>query len=55
MHSVLDNAHVISDYLEDEMSHGVVLGAFAPDDVPGVHINQFGIIPKSHQSGNGDK
>ena len=55
MHSVSDNAHVVSDYLEAEKSRGAVLGAFASDDVPGVYINQFGITPKSHQSGNGGK
>ena len=51
MHSALDNTHVASNYLEAEMSWGVVLGLFAPDKVPGVHINRFGAIPKSHQPG----
>ena len=39
MYSVVDNAHVVSDYLEAEMSRGAVLGPFAPDAVPGVQIN----------------
>ena len=51
MHSVTDNAHIVSDYLEAEMSRGAVLGPFAPEDVPEVHINRFGVIPKSHQPG----
>ena len=46
----MDNAHVVSDYLEAEMSRGAVLGPFAPDVVPGVHINRFGVIPKPHQA-----
>ena len=33
------------------MSRGVVLGPFAPEDVPEVHIHRFGVIPKSHQPG----
>ena len=51
MHSVVDNAPVVSDYLEAEMSRGAVLGPFAPDAMPGVQINQFGVIPKPHQPG----
>ena len=35
MHSVLDNTHVVSDYLEAEMNWGAVLCPFAPDNVPG--------------------
>ena len=54
MHSVLDNAHVVSDYLEADMRWGTYtcgFGPLAPDVVPGMHINQFGVIPEPHQLG----
>ena len=51
MHSVLDNTHIVNDYQGAEMSRGAILSPFAPDIVPGVHINRFGVIPKPHQLG----
>ena len=51
MHSTMDKAHIVSEYLEAEISRGTVLGPLAPEDVPEVHINWFGVISKSHQPG----
>lgn len=51
MYSTQDHPQVVRDYLRDELTRGAVLGPFAPEEVPEVHINRFGVIPKSHQPG----
>lgn len=50
-HSVDENAQVVMDYLEAEKRREVLLGPFLRVEVPSVHINCFGIIPKSGQPG----
>ena len=51
MYSTVDYPHVVRDYLRDELKRGTVLGPFVPEEVPEVHLNRFGVIPKSHQPG----
>ena len=51
MRSADENAQVVTDYLAAEKRRGVLLGPFPREDVPGVHINRFGVIPKSGQPG----
>lgn len=36
--------------LAEEKKRGVLLGPFAHGEVPGVHLNRFGVIPKSSQN-----
>ena len=49
MHSATENFQVVSEYLAAEMSRGVLLGPFDRSEVPEVHLNRFGVIPKSSQ------
>lgn len=49
MHSAEENPHVVEEYLEAELARGVLLGPFQREEVPGVHLNRFGVIPKSSQ------
>ena len=51
MYSAVENAQVVDDYLEAEKLRQVVLGPFSPAAVPNVHINRFGVIPKSGRPG----
>ena len=51
MRSADDNPQVVQDYLEAELRRGMVLGPFIRAEVPEVHLNRFGVIPKSHQPG----
>ena len=44
MRSADKNAQVVIDYLAAEKRRGVLLGPFPREDVPGVHINRFGVI-----------
>ena len=53
MQSAMENADVVSGYLQEEMRRGVLLGPFHPAEIPGLHINWFGVIPKSGRPGNG--
>jgi hypothetical protein len=47
----IGNPQVVQDYLEAELRRGVVLGPFIRAEVPKVHLNRFGVIPKPHQPG----
>ena len=53
MVSANQNPQVVSNYLKDEREAGRVLGPIPATDVArvGVHINRFGVIPKSNQPG----
>ena len=51
MHSADENHQVVTEYLEAEMRRGVVLGPFHPAEIPELHINRFGVIPKSGRPG----
>ena len=51
MHSATENFQVVSEYLAAEMSRGVLLGLFDRSEVLEVHLNRFGVIPKSSQPG----
>ena len=51
MRSALENSEVVSAYLAEEKRRGVLLGPFERGEVPGVHLNRFGVIPKSSQPG----
>ena len=43
------NAHsqVIDEYLKEEISHGSIAGPFQCPPIKNLHINRFGVIPKS--------
>ena len=47
MKSAMDNPQVISQYLESECRVGRVVGPLSVEEFPFVHINRFGVIPKS--------
>ena len=47
MKSAMDNSQVITQYLESECSAGRVVGPLSTEEFPFVHINRFGVIPKS--------
>jgi len=49
MNSSLDHPLVVQEYLRKEVVEGRVAGPFREELVPHVHINRFGVIPKSHQ------
>ena len=51
MYSTLDHPEVVRVYLSEEPKRRTILGPFAPEEVPEVKINWFGVIPKSHQPG----
>ena len=51
MKSAEENHQVVTDYLEAERCRRVILGPFSREEVPGVHLSRFGVIPKSHQPG----
>ena len=49
MHLAEENVQVGDDYLESEKHRNRLLGPFPPAAVLHVHINRFGVIPKSGQ------
>ena len=51
MKSAEEHHQVVTDYLEAERCRGVILGPFSREEVLGVHLSRFGVIPKSHQPG----
>ena len=46
MHSTLEHADMVRDYLAKECLLGRVLGPFDPASLPEVHVSRFGVIPK---------
>lgn len=52
MHSANLHPEVITTYLQKEISLGRMLGPFHDtSNLPQLHINRFGVIPKGHQTG----
>ena len=52
MRSVLDNASVVQEYLDKEVTLGRIVGPVSPEMVPvGTQLSAFGVIPKSNQPG----
>ncbi len=51
MKSALENKGVVEQYLKREVELKRVVGPMVPHSIPGVQINRFGVIPKSHQPG----
>ena len=51
MQSAGTNPAVVRDYLRNEVQSGTLIGLLKKEAVPGVHINRFGVIPKSQQPG----
>ena len=51
MQSALDHHQVITEYLQDERTKGRITGPFGSNEVQGVHISRFGVIPKKSQPG----
>ncbi len=49
--SVQHHSEVVKKYLDAELALGRMLGPFDPQQLPGVHISSFGVIPKQHQVG----
>ena len=49
--SVANHPEVVEDYLKHELSLGRMSGPYPISLCPEVHINRFGVIPKSHQPG----
>ena len=54
MESARQHPEIISDYLAKEQSLGRMLGLFTEEmlpNLPSLHINRFGVIPKGHNTG----
>ena len=52
MHSAREHPEVIDKYLQEELVRGRMLGPFSSsDNLPPLHINRFGVIPKGHNTG----
>ena len=51
LQSAEENPQVVEQYLSTELERGVVLGPFQREEFPNVHVNRFGVIPKSYQPG----
>ena len=51
MLSALEHPEVVENYLQEECRMGRVLGPFDPEELPGLHISKFRVIPKSNQPG----
>ena len=52
MGSARERPSVVTEYLTKESSLGRMLGPFTPESqIPSVHINHFGVIPKGHNTG----
>ena len=46
MQSTMDHHPVITEYLQDECTKGQTAGPFRSNEIPGVHISRFGVIPE---------
>ena len=52
MPSAIHHPQVVTNYLQDELSRGRMLGPFhSLQGLPPLHINRFGVIPKGHNTG----
>lgn len=54
MLSASKHHEIIDKYLKDECEKGRVAGPFDSEQVQGVHISQFGVIPKNLSQGSGN-
>ena len=45
--SAKKHGEIIDNYLQDEIKHGVIAGPFVSPPLGNLHINRFGVIPKS--------
>ena len=51
MPSAREHPDVVQQYIMEELAKGRLLGPFQLDQLRGMHINRFGVIPKGHNSG----
>ena len=51
MPSARQHPDVVTKYIQEELSRGRILGPFQVSELPPVHINRFGVIPKGHGTG----
>ena len=51
MQSARDHPEVVQRYIDDELSKSRFLGPFRQGQLPSLHINRFGVIPKGHNTG----
>ena len=51
MLSAREHPEVVSEYLRKELERGALIGPFRKNEVQGVILNRFGVIPKSNQVG----
>ena len=42
---------MVTNYLEEEVILGCIIGPLPPEQIPRVHISSMGVIPKGHQPG----
>ena len=42
---------VIDTYIADEVREGRMLGPFRPGQIPNLHVNRMGVVPKGHSPG----
>ena len=47
MHSACSHPEIVDDYLSKELKRGSIAGPFNALPSPSLHINRFGLIPKS--------
>ena len=50
MQSALEHSQVVEKYLGEECEAGRILGPFHQREIPGLHVNRFGVIPKGRVS-----
>ena len=52
LESARQHPDIITEYLQSELARGRMLGPFPDDqDLPPLHVNRFGVIPKGNNSG----
>jgi hypothetical protein len=51
MHSARLHPEVIDGYISKETEEGRMLGPFHPGQLPDLHVNRMGVVPKGHTPG----
>lgn len=51
MQSALDHSEVVEKYIQEEREGSRLLGPFRRGEIPNLHINRFGVIPKGRATG----
>ena len=51
MGSAKINPEIVDSYISGEIAAGRMFGPFAQQEIPGLHINRMGLIPKGHTPG----